>query len=167
MKWNLPIQERFLAYVEVTDNHWFWKDKQEGARFRVTKKPSVLVNPKRGSYRFFIGEIPDKKIIISTCGVDTCIKPEHLGLRMTLNRIEIKKRSQKVARENKRKLKQGLFCIKCGENDWRCLDFHHRDPKTKKFTISGQNHSKQALMEEIAKCDVLCANCHRKEHIEF
>jgi len=57
-------------------------------------------------------------------------------------------------------------CVKCGENRIVCLDFHHRDPNKKEFSVSGMlwTHSKKRILEEIAKCDILCANCHRIEH---
>jgi hypothetical protein len=43
------------------------------------------------------------------------------------------------------------------------LDLHHRDPTTKRFTIGrGRSWSLQNLLTEIEKCDVLCANCHRR-----
>jgi 5-methylcytosine-specific restriction endonuclease McrA len=48
-----------------------------------------------------------------------------------------------------------------------CLEFHHRNPKTKKMSVSAIFHSGlsvNALKTEIKKCDVLCANCHKKEH---
>ena len=64
--------------------------------------------------------------------------------------------------------KKTLKCSKCPESDWRCLDFHHKDPNEKEFCISiGRNKglSIESLLKEIAKCDVLCANCHRKETI--
>ena len=44
------------------------------------------------------------------------------------------------------------------------MDFDHRDPATKAFTIcSGRASlkSREALAAEVAKCDVVCANCHR------
>jgi len=47
------------------------------------------------------------------------------------------------------------------------LEFHHRNPKTKKRSISEMFHngdSLKTLEKEIKKCDVLCANCHKKEH---
>lgn len=54
-------------------------------------------------------------------------------------------------------------CKTCSEQDPRVLDFHHRDPSEKEFTIgSRRSKSKEVLLKEIAKCDVLCANCHRK-----
>lgn len=57
-------------------------------------------------------------------------------------------------------------CVRCGEADPVVLDFHHRDPATKLRDISSmrQTGEEQGLREEIAKCDVLCCNCHRKIH---
>lgn len=52
-------------------------------------------------------------------------------------------------------------CADCGETDPVVLVFHHRDPTTKKFT-AGKSIPK--LMAEIAKCDVVCANCHMRRH---
>lgn len=61
--------------------------------------------------------------------------------------------------------KKTLVCSRCPENFWACLDFHHRDPATKEFTIrDGASYSQERVLAEITKCDVLCANCHRKEH---
>jgi hypothetical protein len=59
-------------------------------------------------------------------------------------------------------------CIRCGESDPVVLDLHHRDPNEKEFTISAWTFraSIKALEVEIAKCDVLCANCHRRAHYE-
>jgi hypothetical protein len=58
-------------------------------------------------------------------------------------------------------------CIKCGESELCCLDFHHRDPSKKDFVI-GQSYNRgvgvERIKQEIAKCDILCANCHRKLH---
>lgn len=61
-----------------------------------------------------------------------------------------------------RSLKSG-GCIECGESDPVCLDFHHKDPKTKKYLISQMTmRTKARILEEAAKCIILCANCHRK-----
>jgi hypothetical protein len=57
-------------------------------------------------------------------------------------------------------------CSRCSEDDPRCLDFHHaKGPKL--FTLAeavSRSHSMKKVEEELAKCVVLCANCHRKEH---
>jgi hypothetical protein len=44
------------------------------------------------------------------------------------------------------------------------MDFDHRDPSAKSFYINSGRaslKSREALLAEIAKCDVVCANCHR------
>jgi hypothetical protein len=54
-------------------------------------------------------------------------------------------------------------CVDCGESDPVVLDFDHRDPAEKSFAISSaRNTSMRQLIAEIAKCDVRCANCHRR-----
>ena len=43
------------------------------------------------------------------------------------------------------------------------MDFDHRDPTTKSFGLTWSRAmlaSRQRLLEEIAKCDIVCANCH-------
>lgn len=62
-------------------------------------------------------------------------------------------------------IKRQSGCLLCPEDDPRCLDFHHRDPKSKKFSIANNVRAgKKAIISEMAKCDVLCSNCHRKQH---
>lgn len=44
------------------------------------------------------------------------------------------------------------------------MDFDHRDPSTKAFQLTSSRAmltSRDALAAEVAKCDVVCANCHR------
>lgn len=57
-------------------------------------------------------------------------------------------------------------CIACGESDPIVLEFDHRVHADKKFSIGDaakKTISIKRLMSEIAKCDVLCANCHRRK----
>ena len=60
--------------------------------------------------------------------------------------------------------KQG--CVKCGEKRPYVIDFHHRDPLQKEFTINHllKSGSYETLLKELEKCDALCANCHREFH---
>lgn len=78
----------------------------------------------------------------------------------------------------------GGGCCRCGERDPDCLDFHHVDPKVKRFTIgtgtlSPSDRKRRGdaadyltclpaglgdLRGEIAKCILICANCHRTLH---
>jgi hypothetical protein len=64
--------------------------------------------------------------------------------------------------------KTHLQCKNCTENNPVCLCFHHRDPNEKDFGIGQmKTMSESRILEEIAKCDVLCANCHLKLHYGF
>jgi hypothetical protein len=56
-------------------------------------------------------------------------------------------------------------CVDCGHADPRVLEFDHRDRKTKVESVSVLAHrgGRWANIEaEIRKCDVRCANCHRR-----
>lgn len=56
-------------------------------------------------------------------------------------------------------------CLDCGGRfPSEAMDFDHRDGSTKKFEISSvmaRTRSQTEVREEIAKCDLICANCHR------
>lgn len=54
-------------------------------------------------------------------------------------------------------------CVDCGGSFLPCaMDFDHRDPAEKSFQISNaEGKSKERILAEIAKCDLVCANCHR------
>ena len=80
----------------------------------------------------------------------------------------------KIACENNREfikdIKKNAKCKICGEKDWRCLDFHHKDKEDKVIEVALlylKNWKRSRMLEEIAKCDILCANCHRKEHVSI
>lgn len=47
------------------------------------------------------------------------------------------------------------------------FEFHHKDSKDKSFTIgkSLTDKSMEDLIEEVAKCQLLCSNCHQIHHI--
>jgi hypothetical protein len=55
-------------------------------------------------------------------------------------------------------------CVDCGESDPIVLEFDHVRGE-KSFNVSYgviKNYSLKRLAEEIAKCDIRCANCHRR-----
>jgi hypothetical protein len=59
-------------------------------------------------------------------------------------------------------------CADCGETDPIVLAFHHRNPEEKRGAvvdlISRLQSNTGVLLAEIAKCDILCANCHLRRH---
>lgn len=56
-------------------------------------------------------------------------------------------------------------CVECGEADPIVLDPDHRDPCEKTLSISRMwynGYSWTKILQEIEKCDIRCANCHRR-----
>lgn len=74
-------------------------------------------------------------------------------------------------KERKREIRQWVMdylkehpCIDCGESDPIVLEFDHRSDKI--MEVSGmirEGYSIPKIEEEIAKCDIRCANCHRRK----
>ena len=61
----------------------------------------------------------------------------------------------------------GGKCELCGYNKCiRALELHHKDPTEKEFSLSnkGINYSEKKVLQEIKKCMLVCANCHRELH---
>lgn len=60
-------------------------------------------------------------------------------------------------------------CVKCGEKHFACLQFDHieRDKKTSNISTMIRDTKKiDLILEEIKKCNILCANCHAKKTAE-
>lgn len=55
-------------------------------------------------------------------------------------------------------------CVDCGETDPRVLDFDHiNNKKVNISTLLRKEYSWDSILEEAAKCQVRCANCHRRK----
>ena len=55
-------------------------------------------------------------------------------------------------------------CIDCGESDPIVLEFDHlKDKKIAVANLAGQCVGIDKITEEIDKCEVRCANCHRRK----
>jgi hypothetical protein len=57
-------------------------------------------------------------------------------------------------------------CVDCGEGDPVVLEFDHREPSQKEITIGdlcSRHFGMTRIVKEVAKCDVRCANCHRRK----
>lgn len=53
-------------------------------------------------------------------------------------------------------------CLDCGHRNPIVLDFDHREDEIKLFGISAMtySHGMAKIWLEVAKCDVVCKNCH-------
>jgi uncharacterized Zn finger protein len=62
--------------------------------------------------------------------------------------------------------KATLSCVKCGFAHPTALDFHHvvSSPDNVHLHKLIRNNAYRRALEEIKKCIVLCANCHRIHH---
>jgi predicted HNH restriction endonuclease len=82
--------------------------------------------------------------------------------------IERNRERRRKNRDWLRDYKSSLKCEVCGEDHIACLDFHHRDPQEKETSLFRviwvKCWGKERILAEIAKCQVLCSNCHRKLH---
>ena len=59
----------------------------------------------------------------------------------------------------------GGKCERCGYSNYLgALDFHHKDPSQKEFTIGNRDFRLEQCIEEAKKCILLCSNCHRELH---
>ena len=91
---------------------------------------------------------------------------------------ENRKSHLKVIKNNKAKRVKGNIellleylkqhsCIDCGNDDIRVLEFDHLSDKFKNVCKLVQDgYSWKTVQKEIAKCEVVCCNCHRIRSLE-
>jgi hypothetical protein len=79
---------------------------------------------------------------------------------------QIRARTKRVRAEYQRRIWEYLEahpCVDCGETDPVVLEFDHvRDKVMEISRMIARAGRWEAIVEEIAKCDVVCANCHRR-----
>lgn len=86
--------------------------------------------------------------------------PEAKRKKFESQRNRVSKNLQEV-----RQYKADRGCSDCGERDPIVLDLDHIDRGSKKFTLSNAVRlgvSIEKILKEIEKCEVVCANCHRR-----
>ena len=77
------------------------------------------------------------------------------------------KQKYQEKKEEIQEIKSECQCAKCGDSRGYVLDFHHINPDEKENTIArmtSNNYQLDKVYDEIKKCIVLCANCHREFH---
>lgn len=78
-----------------------------------------------------------------------------------------KARTQQLRERNRRYIYDWYLahpCVDCGEDDPVCLEFDHvrGEKKAGVGTLANNSNSIETIQAEIDKCDVVCANCHRR-----
>ena len=96
-----------------------------------------------------------------------CIRCKNLDSNNKHNDYKAQKK-RRFDRKKKFVLLLGGECKKCGyKENLSSLAFHHRNPEEKEFTLSSRElgmFKEERLLKEVAKCDLLCHNCHGAEH---
>lgn len=95
-----------------------------------------------------------------------CKRKKHPQRPETRRRSVTAWRKRQIAMVRKEKLRRG--CEQCGikPRSAHQLDWHHRDPKMKLFRVGNGagRFGWTKVRAEMAKCDVLCKACHKKQH---
>ncbi len=62
--------------------------------------------------------------------------------------------------------KENMKCSSCGYNKCHAaLEFHHTDHTQKDVGVGHmRNYSPEKIKQEVSKCIILCANCHKELH---
>ena len=85
-------------------------------------------------------------------------------LKLKRNQLRTKQRQLK---KQSWVVKFGSKCYDCGHAFPDCVfEFHHLDPQTKTHTDPSKvfMFSDKRIEDELSKCIMLCANCHRIRH---
>lgn len=126
--------------LEKSDNDFFFRDKSNNKRHNLCKE--CYGTSRRGKEHYLK------------------YKDEYVARAMARNAI--------VRDENFFHLMDflsGKKCVDCGESDIVVFEFDHRDPSIKKYTVSrmlSKALSWKTILTEIDKCDIICANCHKR-----
>jgi hypothetical protein len=117
----------------------------------------------------FAYKYPERGILQNYC--KACQKRrsrEHYVLNTAAYKVRIARNNQKVRTANRSRLHEYLSsqqCADCGIRDLASLEFDHRDPALKLKDVSNmvqKGFAWATILSEIGKCDVVCANCHRR-----
>lgn len=96
----------------------------------------------------------------------TLVRNREYNRKRRAEHAEIIKERQRRNREFVAQQKVGKVCTMCHkEAEPHKLLFHHVDPATKCFNLgSPGERSIQAIIDEIAKCVIICSPCHIRHH---
>ena len=92
---------------------------------------------------------------------------EHYKLNRAIYLKKAQKSRQRGYRNNKKMVLAYLLehpCVDCGQSDPLLLEFDHRELESKIDAVARLAHYRpwRLVIAEIEKCDVRCANCHRR-----
>jgi hypothetical protein len=90
-------------------------------------------------------------------------KKRERGERVPFN-LDLAKERRLAKKQKVYDYKASTGCILCQENDPCCLDLHHHNDDKIASVATMLHYRWERIEEEMKKCIILCANCHRKLH---
>lgn len=92
---------------------------------------------------------------------------EHYRANKSAYVEKAKKGDRRMRQRNRsavREILERTGCSDCGEKNIRVLEFDHRNPEEKEINVAQAIGlwGLKRLQAEIAKCDVVCVNCHKR-----
>lgn len=145
-----PASATILRQVEG------WNEAKERAGLETNGSSGSRVEPKPDDV-----DLPDG-LVWKELSVD---QRWHYRNREWNTERTLQRRARLRAWANDKKRESG--CKRCDSKNPACLDYHHPDGVQKEMGVGAMvthGYGKDALEAEIERCEVLCANCHRKEH---
>ena len=147
--------------IQVMDAHHLDPNKKEYVISEVMNSSTLQKNAS------LLAELDNCQLLCPRCHQNTHFDPK-FSHEETYT-IANKKKGRQI--DNRKKMVREIYgevCIDC--KDWlypKEMDFHHRDPEFKEGRLSDMFRiaSKEAILAEVAKCDILCRTCHRIRHI--
>ena len=167
-KRRLELREKLFAYKSKLSCLYCGKQRtvcldfhHNGDEEKIDTVSQILRNT--GSWDQTVNEINKCDVVCANC---------HRKLHKNKNDPKYKQNSDTPSQQRKReitrwfyKYKTTLVCEQCDESESCCIDFHHkRDKEMVVGECAGHGWSKKRILNEIEKCEILCANCHREKH---
>lgn len=123
--------------------------------YNVVMREQILKLREQGySYNQIVAELGCAKSTVSYyCGQDQKTK-----------QLDRQKDKRSKMRAHIQQSKTDIPCMDCGHTyPYFVMEFDHRPDEIKLYNISDVNNipSMDALIDEMAKCDIVCANCHK------
>lgn len=81
-------------------------------------------------------------------------------------KVKAQARLHAIAKQQARQYLTTKGCKDCGNTDFRVLDFDHVDRKFARVSqlLGSYNWTSKKVQDEITRCEIRCANCHRIRH---
>jgi hypothetical protein len=100
--------------------------------------------------------------IISEIGCARSTVNYYLGNNQASKKASRQRKDRELVKQYIVKYKESKPCADCNMcYPYYVMDFDHLPEFKKSFGIGGTYQSMTRVLKEIAKCEVVCANCHR------